>query len=136
LGVSPLADWTEINRSYETGTKRLARQSVVSETHTGTDSDVHYRYDTAGNPIEVEDKATSPSDRQCFTFDGHRRLKTAWTTTADCATAPAKTNVGGPGPYWQSFTYDSAGNRKTATDHLADATTSYTYKTPDQPRPH
>src|SRR5690606_7236918 len=53
LGVSPLADWTEINRSYETGTKRLARQSVVSETHTGTDSDVHYRYDTAGNPIEV-----------------------------------------------------------------------------------
>ncbi|GHE54185.1 polymorphic toxin-type HINT domain-containing protein [Streptomyces capitiformicae] len=136
LGVSPLADWTEINRSYETGTKRLARQNVVSETHTGTDSDVHYRYDTAGNPIEVEDKATSPSDRQCFTFDGHRRLKTAWTTTADCATAPAKTNVGGPGPYWQSFTYDSAGNRKTATDHLADATTSYTYKTPDQPRPH
>ncbi|MBA2806747.1 hypothetical protein E0500_004580 [Streptomyces sp. KM273126] len=136
LGVSSSADWTEINRSYETGTKRLARQSVVSETHTGTDSDVYYRYDLAGNPVEIEDKATSPTDRQCFTYDGHRRLKAAWTATADCATAPAKANVGGPGKYWQSFTYDSAGNRKSATDHLTGAATSYTYKTADQPRPH
>ncbi|MEV6591637.1 polymorphic toxin-type HINT domain-containing protein [Streptomyces acidicola] len=136
LGVSSSADWTEINRSYETGTKRLARQSVVSETHTGTDSDVYYRYDLAGNPVEIEDKATSPTDRQCFTYDGHRRLKAAWTATADCATAPAKANVGGPGKYWQSFTYDSAGNRKTATDHLTGAATAYTYQTADQPRPH
>ncbi|MFD2691347.1 polymorphic toxin-type HINT domain-containing protein [Streptomyces phyllanthi] len=136
LGVSSTADWTEINRSYETGTKRLARQSVVSETHTGTDADVYYRYDPAGNPVEIEDKATSPTDRQCFTYDGHRRLKTAWTTTADCATAPGTSNVGGPGKYWQSFTYDSAGNRKTATDHLSGESTSYVYKTADQPRPH
>ncbi|MCI3239076.1 RHS repeat domain-containing protein [Streptomyces spinosisporus] len=50
LGVSSTANWTEINRSYESGTKRLARQSVVSETHSGTDSDVAYRYDLAGNP--------------------------------------------------------------------------------------
>ncbi|WNZ10970.1 polymorphic toxin-type HINT domain-containing protein [Streptomyces sp. 11x1] len=136
LGVSSTADWTEVNRSYETGTKRLARQNVVSETHTGTDADVYYRYDLAGNPVEIEDKATSPTDRQCFTYDGHRRLKSAWTTTADCATAPAKATVGGPGKYWQSFTYDSAGNRKTATDHVSGATTSYTYKTADQTRPH
>ncbi|MFF6979569.1 polymorphic toxin-type HINT domain-containing protein [Streptomyces sp. NPDC008343] len=136
LGVSSTADWTEINRSYETGTKRLARQSVVSETHTGTDADVHYRYDPAGNPVEIEDKATSPTDRQCFTYDGHRRLKAAWTTTADCSTVPGTSNVGGPGKYWQAFTYDSAGNRKTATDHLAGTTTSYVYKTADQPRPH
>ncbi|MEU0204784.1 polymorphic toxin-type HINT domain-containing protein [Streptomyces canus] len=136
LGVSSSADWTEVNRSYETGTKRLARQNVVSETHTGTDADVYYRYDPAGNPVEIEDKATSPTDRQCFTYDGHRRLKSAWSTTADCATAPAQANVGGPGKYWQSFAYDSAGNRKTATDHLTGATTSYVYKTADQPRPH
>ncbi|MEW2116045.1 polymorphic toxin-type HINT domain-containing protein [Streptomyces sp. NPDC005474] len=136
LGVSSSADWTEINRSYETGTKRLARQNVVSETHTGTDADAYYRYDIAGNPVEIEDKATSPTDRQCFTYDGHRRLKTAWTTTADCATTPATANVGGPGKYWQSFSYDSAGNRKTSTDHLSGATTSYVHKTADQTRPH
>ncbi|QYX79530.1 hypothetical protein K1J60_26135 [Streptomyces akebiae] len=136
LGVSSTANWTEINRSYETGTKRLARQSVVSETNSGTDSDVYYRYDLAGNPVEVEDRATSPSDRQCFTFDGHRRLKAAWTTTADCATAPTKSNVGGPAAYWQSFSFDAAGNRKSVTNHLTSQTTSYQYKTTDQPRPH
>ncbi|WP_326728882.1 RHS repeat-associated core domain-containing protein [Streptomyces phaeochromogenes] len=136
LGVSSSANWTEINRSYQDGTKRLARQSVVSETNLGTDSDVHYRYDLAGNPVEIEDKATSPGDRQCFTYDGHRRLKSAWTATGDCATEPTKPSVGGPAAYWQSFTYDSAGNRKAATDHLAAATTTYDYKSADQPRPH
>ncbi|WP_450152388.1 polymorphic toxin-type HINT domain-containing protein [Streptomyces dioscori] len=136
LGVSSSANWTEINRSYQDGTKRLARQNVVSESHTGTDADVHYRYDLAGNPVEIEDRAVSPTDRQCFTYDGHRRLKSAWTTTIDCATEPAKANVGGPGRYWQSFTYDSAGNRETATDQVTGATTSYTYRTPAQPRPH
>ncbi|MFE7975964.1 RHS repeat domain-containing protein [Streptomyces shenzhenensis] len=119
LGVSSTADWTEINYAYEDGTQRLARQTVVSETHTGTDADIHYRYDKAGNPTEIDDRSISPGDKQCFAYDGHRRLKTAWTTAGDCATAPATGTVGGRAPYWQSFTYDSAGNRKTATNHLA-----------------
>ncbi|MFF5537859.1 polymorphic toxin-type HINT domain-containing protein, partial [Streptomyces cinerochromogenes] len=139
LGVSSSADWTDINYSYEDGTQRLARQTVVSETHTGTDADVYYRYDKAGNPTEIDDRSTSPGDKQCFAYDGHRRLKTAWTATTDCATAPTISSVGGRAPYWQSFTYDSTGNRKTATDHLATggaATTAYTYKTTDQTRPH
>ncbi|WP_432171827.1 polymorphic toxin-type HINT domain-containing protein [Streptomyces sp. 1222.5] len=139
LGVSSSADWTEINYAYEDGTQRLARQTVVSETHTGTDADVYYRYDKAGNPTEIDDRSTSPGDKQCFAYDGHRRLKTAWTASTDCATTPATSTVGGRAPYWQSFTYDSTGNRKTATDHLATggaATTNYTYKTTDQTRPH
>ncbi|MEU3638609.1 RHS repeat-associated core domain-containing protein [Streptomyces albogriseolus] len=139
LGVSSSADWTEVNYAYEDGTRRLARQTVKSETHSGTDADVYYRYDKAGNPLEIDDRSTSPGDKQCFSYDGHRRLKAAWTATADCATAPSTTNVGGRAPYWQSFTYDAAGNRKTATNHLASggpATTTYTYKTADQPRPH
>ncbi|MGW3957752.1 polymorphic toxin-type HINT domain-containing protein [Streptomyces sp. NPDC004752] len=139
LGVSSTADWTEINYAYEDGTQRLARQTVVSETHTGTDADIYYRYDKAGNPAEIDDRSTSPGDKQCFAFDGHRRLKTAWTTASDCATAPTTSTVGGRAPYWQSFTYDSAGNRKTATNHLATggpSTTTYAYKTSDQSRPH
>ncbi|WP_437096274.1 polymorphic toxin-type HINT domain-containing protein [Streptomyces sp. enrichment culture] len=139
LGVSSTADWTEINYAYEDGTQRLARQTVVSETRTGTDADIYYRYDKAGNPTEIDDRSTSPGDKQCFAYDGHRRLKTAWTAVGDCATAPTTSTVGGRAPYWQSFTYDSAGNRKTATDHLATggpATTTYTYKTTDQNRPH
>nr|WP_307813130.1 polymorphic toxin-type HINT domain-containing protein [Streptomyces sp. N35] len=139
LGVSSSANWTDINYSYEDGTKRLARQTVVSETHVGTDADINYRYDKAGNPLEVDDRSTTPGDKQCFAYDGHRRLKTAWTATGECSAAPTTSNVGGRAPYWQSFTYDSAGNRKTATNHLASggpATTTYNYKTAEQPRPH
>ncbi|MFF0205897.1 polymorphic toxin-type HINT domain-containing protein [Streptomyces sp. NPDC005017] len=139
LGVSTTADWTDVNYAYEDGTQRLARQTVVSETHPGTDADIYYRYDKAGNPTEIDDRSTSPGDKQCFEYDGHRRLKTAWTATGDCTTAPTTSTTGGRAPYWQSFTYDSAGNRKTATDHLATggpATTDYTYKTTGQTRPH
>jgi len=130
LGVSSTAKWTEINTSYEDGTKRLSRQTVVSESNSATDADVHYRYDPAGNPVEINDRSTSAGDRQCFTYDGHRRLKSAWTAKTDCATAPSHSGVGGVAPYWKSYTYDSAGNRETATDHLASggpATTAYTY---------
>ncbi|MGO4630383.1 RHS repeat-associated core domain-containing protein [Streptomyces sp. 2RAF24] len=130
LGVSSTAKWVDISQSYETGTKRLARQTIASESHSGTDADVYYRYDQAGNPVEVEDKSTATGDRQCFTYDGHRRLQTAWTATTDCATTPRADTVGGIAPYWKSFTYDTAGNRKTTTDHLTQsgpATSTYNY---------
>ncbi|GGU42568.1 hypothetical protein GCM10010274_33240 [Streptomyces lavendofoliae] len=130
LGVSSTSKWTEINTSYEDGTKRLARQTVVSESNSGTDADTYYRYDPAGNPVEIDDRSTAAGDKQCFTYDGHRRLKSAWTATTDCATAPTTSGVGGIAPYWKSYTYDTAGNRKSVTDHLATggpATTTYTY---------
>ncbi|GAB7105116.1 RHS repeat-associated core domain-containing protein [Streptomyces phaeofaciens JCM 4814] len=130
LGVSSSAKWTEVNTSYEDGTKRLARQTVVSESHSGTDADTYYRYDAAGNPVEIDDRSTAAGDKQCFTYDGHRRLKSAWTARTDCATEPTTAGVGGIAPYWKSFTYDSAGNRETVTDHLATAgpaTTTYGY---------
>ncbi|KAA6216254.1 RHS repeat-associated core domain-containing protein [Streptomyces filamentosus] len=132
LGVSTQGKWTEINRSYEDGTKRLVRQTVVSESNSGTDADVSYRYDPAGNPVEVTDTSTPVADRQCFAYDGHRRLKSAWTASSSCATAPAAGNVGGVAPYWKSFTYDAAGNRKSVTDNLTTGgptTTTYTYDT-------
>ncbi|MEV8536719.1 RHS repeat-associated core domain-containing protein [Streptomyces sp. NPDC051211] len=142
LGVSSSAKWTEINTSYEDGTKRLARQTVASESNSSTDSDTYYRYDPAGNPVEIDDRSTTAGDKQCFTYDGHRRLKSAWTAKTDCATTPTTTGVGGLAPYWKSYTYDSAGNRKTVTDHLATggpATTAYTYDqrtAEDNLRPH
>ncbi|WP_234042379.1 RHS repeat-associated core domain-containing protein [Streptomyces marianii] len=130
LGVSSTAKWTEINSSYEDGTRRLARQTVVSETNSGTDADTYYRYDTAGNPVEIDDRSTVAGDKQCFTYDGHRRLKSAWSAKTDCATTPSAAGVGGIAPYWKSYTYDSAGNRETVIDHLATgsaATTTYRY---------
>lgn len=76
-------------------------------------------------------------DTQCFTYDYAQRLNTAWTATDHCATTPTagSSSVGGPAPYWQSWTYDPAGDRATQTDHdtagntANDTTTSYVYPT-------
>ncbi|MFI5868419.1 RHS repeat-associated core domain-containing protein [Streptomyces sp. NPDC051546] len=57
-------------------------------------------------------------------------------------TAPSNGEIGGTAPYWQSFTYDVTGNRKTLTDHdpAGDANktlvTTNTYPAPGAARPH
>ena len=75
-------------------------------------------------------------DTQCFAYDYARRLSSAWTATDNCVNSPTPGNiatVGGPAPYWQSWTYDPAGDRATQTDHdtggntANDTTTTYTY---------
>ncbi len=85
-------------------------------------------------------------DTQCFGYDYATRLNAAWTATDHCAGTPtpgSSASVGGPAPYWQSWTYDPAGDRATQTDHdtagntTNDTTTTNTYPTPgsatDQP---
>jgi RHS repeat-associated protein len=63
-------------------------------------------------------------------------LSSAWTGTDLCAASPtpgSSASVGGPGSYWQSWTYDAAGDRLTQTDHdtggrtVSDTTTTYAY---------
>lgn len=76
-------------------------------------------------------------DTQCFTYDYAERLSQAWTATDNCAATPAtgsSSTVGGAdAPYWQSWTYDAAGDRQTQTDHdvtgntANDTTTTYNY---------
>lgn len=64
------------------------------------------------------------------------RLSSAWTATDKCAATPAagaSGTVGGPNPYWQSWTYTADGLRSTQTDHdtagntADDTTTTYHY---------
>lgn len=86
------------------------------------------------------------SDTQCFDYDYAQHLSQAWTATDSCAATPqpgSSATVGGPAPYWQSWTYDAAGDRNTETDHDTtgntsnDTATTYHYPTPasatDQP---
>ncbi|MEU3281301.1 hypothetical protein [Streptomyces antibioticus] len=70
----------------------------MSETNSGTDADTYYRYDAAGNPVEIDDRSTVTGDKQCFTYDGHRRLKSAWSAKTDCATTPSAAGAGGIAP--------------------------------------
>jgi RHS repeat-associated protein len=126
---------------YELETGRLVntrtdRESVTPYAVTNTS----YTYDNAGDITKTADTATG--DNQCFQYDYLRRLTQAWTpATDDCTTTPSTSALGGPAPYWQSWTYDLTGNRLTQTDHTTttggtDTTTGYTYPTPATTHPH
>ncbi|WP_366510797.1 polymorphic toxin-type HINT domain-containing protein [Streptomyces sp. MP131-18] len=44
--------------------------------------------------------------------------------------------MGGPAPYWHSYTYDEVGNRLTETLHEQDTERTYAYPEPGTPQPH
>ncbi|MFE6775286.1 polymorphic toxin-type HINT domain-containing protein [Streptomyces sp. NPDC057702] len=133
--------WT--TQSYEWGTQRLANSRVDRENVPGVDRSTTYHYDEAGNVTSLADVSRDGTDNQCFTYDHLRRLTQAWTQpTTTCADAPAGDVLGGPAPYWQSYSYDKVGNRLTETAHdltgaaANNTTRTYTYPAPGQPRPH
>ncbi|UUU37016.1 RHS repeat-associated core domain-containing protein [Streptomyces sp. CA-210063] len=129
-----------ITNTYEDGTGRLTQSVVTDQTHGYELQELNYTYDDAGNVTSITDPTTlggtSAADNQCFAYDGYRRLTEAWTpATADCATSGRTTaNLGGPDPYWSSYTYKDSGLRATETTHTAAGDTKNTYcYTGDQP---
>lgn len=118
---------TAVSYRYEHGTRRLANVSLDRERVSGTELDVTYSYDPAGNITKAADQPTragSAADVQCYTYDGLRRLNNAWTPSAGtCAAVPDQQTAesvvagAGPAPYWQSFTHDQLGNRTDATTY-------------------
>ncbi|MFF6787331.1 polymorphic toxin-type HINT domain-containing protein, partial [Streptomyces sp. NPDC012510] len=124
-----------LNWDYESGTRRLTRSFVTDDVHGYMPQELKFTQDDAGNVTSIFDAATqggtAKPDYQCFTYDGHRRLTESWTPkTADCAASGRTTsNIDGAAPYWTSYTYTAAGQRKTETQHTGtgDSTTTYTY---------
>lgn len=144
LGSGTADKKTYIANQYEDGTRRLKDSDVTTDTHGYALQDLKYSYDDVGNVTSISDAATwqgtSQGDHQCFAYDGHRRLAEAWTPkTADCSTAGRTTsNLGGAAPYWSSYAYNSAGQRKTQTQHgpSGDTSVTHTYGTgTGQPHP-
>lgn len=133
---------------YENGTERLTGIQLDRERFDGTDLNLQYGYDDAGNitsifdqpSLEVGDEypggpvvpGNARNDNQCFDYDGLGRMVGAWTDyDATCDTAidgvtPAE--VGTPdnsaAPYWSKYTYDTIGNRRSLTEHVLDGTTN------------
>ncbi|GGM12355.1 type IV secretion protein Rhs [Streptomyces fumigatiscleroticus] len=108
--------------TYEWGTQRLATSRVDRQDVAGVDQYNTYQYDEAGNVTSVSDTSRSGTDNQCFDYDYLGRLTEAWTQpTATCAATPTTSAVGGPAPYWDSYTYDVIGNRLTETAHATTA---------------
>ncbi|MFC7806710.1 RHS repeat-associated core domain-containing protein [Streptomyces olivaceus] len=143
--------------SYEKGTTRLTRSTVDVEGEagqTGTVKSSQYSYDQSGDILSVSDTAGASPDVQCFAYDSGKRLSEAWTPAATvaqatgygtvhggqngtapgaCAAAPGEQALGGPAPYWTSYTVDAIGNRTeevrhdTALDPADDVTRAYAY---------
>lgn len=120
-----------LNNIWEFGTQRLKTSQASRQGVTGYDRNATYTYDDAGNMRSISDVSDTGSDIQCFTYDHMARLTEAWAQgSATCATNPSTSVLGGPSPYWTSYTYDAAGNRETETLHgiggQPDTTRAYT----------
>ncbi|MFJ1672806.1 RHS repeat-associated core domain-containing protein [Streptomyces bottropensis] len=130
LGTSTGAKQLQILNRYEDGTRRLVNSHTLDQTNAGYTSDVDYAYDTTGNVKSITDKAGG-KDTQCFAYDGYRRLTEAWTPSSnDCATTRSASGLGGPAPYWTSWTYKPGGLRDSQTEHKAAGETKTVYSYP------
>ncbi|UZK52786.1 polymorphic toxin-type HINT domain-containing protein [Streptomyces drozdowiczii] len=134
---------TQVTNTYEWGTQRLATSRVDRQDQPGVDRYATYHYDEVGNVRAISDTSRTGTDNQCSTYDYLGRLTEAWVQpTTTCATAPAASQVGGPAPYWQTFTYDKSGNRATQTRHdvtgdtAKDLKDTYTYPKPGTAQAH
>ncbi|GAA4830248.1 hypothetical protein GCM10023235_78680 [Kitasatospora terrestris] len=157
--VNPWGTQIVVTNTFDESTGRQLAQYVDKQTAaTGAVQQTTYAYDPSGRITAIRsipDNTPSATDLQCFSYDYLNRLTTAWTDTGALvmqpqpkvgglgacanttptsgAVAPAKTTAGGSVPYWQDYTYDLTGNRKTLTQHdvagdtTKDATTTQAF---------
>lgn len=132
-----------VSEDYDAQTRALTE--VKTDTpNTPTVDDLTYTYSGAGvsqgaglvTSTKDQQNDGAVTDTQCFSYDYAARIAGAWTATDNCSATPAPGNaatVGGPSAYWQSWTYDAAGNRATQVDHdttgdqSKDTATTYNY---------
>ncbi|MFE0632520.1 RHS repeat-associated core domain-containing protein [Streptomyces sp. NPDC058864] len=133
---------TLATNTYQWGTQRLLNSRVDREGVPGVDKSSTYGYDEAGNVTSIGDVSRDGTDNQCFRYDHLGRLTEAWAQgTTGCSTT-AGSLLGGPAPYWQSYTYDVTGNRLTETQHdpagnsAQDVKRTYAYPAAKTARPH
>ncbi|MGP4112295.1 polymorphic toxin-type HINT domain-containing protein [Streptomyces sp. 4N509B] len=134
-GEGSLSTW--VTNTYEWGSRRLATTEVSRDNQPGIDRSETYSYDQAGNVLSIADVSATGTDVQCFAYDYLRRVTEAWAQgQSGCAATPTDATLGGPAPYWHSYTYDDVGNRITETLHEQDTTRTYTYPQPGTPQAH
>ncbi|WP_033822916.1 RHS repeat domain-containing protein, partial [Kitasatospora sp. MBT63] len=157
--VNPWGTQIVVTNTYDESTGRQLSQYVDKQTaKTGAVQQTTYSYDPSGRITAIRnipDNTPANTDLQCFGYDYLSRLTDAWTDTGTLtlaaqptvgnrgactntnptsgAQAPKKTTVGGPAPYWQTYTYDLTGNRKSLVQHdtggdsAKDTTTTQTF---------
>ena len=135
--------------TYDPGTSRMLQAVTNLQTLSSAADTTSYTYDDAGNITSESDaQNTGGTQTQCFSYNALDQLTAAWTDTGGTQTAsapsvegiggcsnttPSAANIGGPAPYWETYTYDLLGDRTSETtyntslpasqDTLANATT-------------
>ncbi|MFF1876607.1 DUF6527 family protein [Leifsonia sp. NPDC058230] len=129
--------------SYDSATGLLSDlkdTTAVGSVYT-TQADRAYGRDNAGDVTSIASAGALGADTQCFNYDHLQNLTEAWTpSTSDCSAAPSSTTLGGPAPYWNSYTVDPAtGNRTQTIEHPTTGTAqtdTYSYPAAGAPGPH
>ncbi|WP_460754848.1 polymorphic toxin-type HINT domain-containing protein [Myceligenerans cantabricum] len=125
-----------VSYQYDEATRRLENIALDRERINGTDLDVTYTYDAAGNILsqtDVPGVEGLEADGQCFDYDAPGRLTEAWTpavtgVTADCGAAKDVATLAGPAPYWDTWAFEGNGNRESWTHRTPDGDTTTTYE--------
>lgn len=137
--------WAQM--TYDPQTNALTGVQTTDSTDANVVDNLVYTYGNASGTVskgsglltQIKDaqQGTSTVDTQCFTYDYAQRLSQAWTATDNCTAVPttgSSASVGGTdAPYWQSWTYNAAGDRLTEIDHdtsgntANDTATTYNY---------
>ncbi|MGW4650889.1 RHS repeat-associated core domain-containing protein, partial [Kitasatospora sp. NPDC004289] len=163
--ANPWGTQIVVTNNFDEPTGRQVSQFVDKQPSvTGSVQQTTYAYNQVGRITSITgipNNTPANTDRQCFTYDHLGRLTNAWTDTGAvtmapqpsvgaigaCANStptsgaspPRRTTVGGPNAYWQSYSYDAAGNRTQAVQHdtggntAADLTTDQTFPAPGTP---
>ncbi|GAA0580096.1 RHS repeat-associated core domain-containing protein [Kribbella sandramycini] len=137
LGETGKRAW--LTTYYDDSTRMVNRTVVDAEVPRPLQSDTRYTRNPVGAITAITESAPDTTDDvQCYRFDHVQRLTEAWTPGGGCDANPTAAGLSGPAPYWHSYSYDLAGNRRTEVQHTAagDSTRTYAYPATGQPRPH
>ncbi|MGY4981408.1 RHS repeat-associated core domain-containing protein [Streptomyces sp. 900105755] len=144
--MGPTTSWVDLTLKYDPQTGQPTDAKTTDSTSGTVVDDTGYTWGNsavskgAGLLTSTTDSQSGGSvvDTQCYGYDWAARLTAAWTATDNCAATPttgSSSTVGGPNPYWQTWTYAADGQRQTQTDHdtsgnsANDTTTTYHYPT-------
>ncbi|MBL0888822.1 polymorphic toxin-type HINT domain-containing protein [Myceligenerans indicum] len=117
---------------YDAGTRRLANIGLYREDVVGSELDVSYTYDDAGNVLSQADQPdaahmAAQQDTQCYSYDILNRLTEAWTPgNGDCSQDAFTGAMGGAAPYWTEWEFDQVGNRTRQIEHAPDGVATIT----------
>lgn len=140
LGLNNLT--ASLTYTRDPQTRRITDVNLSGQTAPPQLEDMAYTYDLSGNITKITDvqgASASPTETQCFSYDGLDQLTQAWSALDSCASNPAasgNSQVGGPQAYWTSWKYDDGGSRIGQTQHaviggpVSDTATTYTMNDP------